>query len=174
MKIRKAHAGESPALVVVEMDAGHLFKTADPEIMGNAGVLGLPPEIYAPYIARGDIFVAVDEADRAVGFAAMGWMDSEAYLAELSVMRAHQRKGVGAALVAACEEWALVQGQHSIILHTYRRLAWNGPYYEKLGFKFLAPETCQGPDAQKQRQNEAKHGVRLHERVFMRKTLERE
>lgn len=65
-----------------------------------------------------ETLMAVDEADRAVGFAELSirpyaeGCSSErvAYLEGWFVEEAERRKGVGAALVAAAEEWGRAQG----------------------------------------------------------------
>ena len=171
MKIRKAWPGESPKIVAVEKDAGEIFRQIGMgDIVDHADEV-MTDDMYAEFIEDGDVFVAVDEQDEPVGFATMGQMDGEAYLVELSVHRSAQGKGLGRKLINAAIDWAKKRGDKTLLLSTFRDVPWNGPYYERLGFVILEERDCQRPDMQRQRTMEAKGGLDMTRRVFMRKPL---
>ena len=82
--------------------------------------------------------------DPPVGFAHVVVVDGDAHLEQLAVHPAHARRGIGTALVhAACEEarWA---GHDRLSLTTYRDVAFNAPFYRRLGFaEVTAPSAWQ-------------------------------
>ena len=87
-------------------------------------------------LADGRLWVAVLDR-RTVGFALADVVDGDAYLAEIDVLPAFGRQGIGTALVRAVAGWARSCGFTAITLVTFRHLPWNAPFYEKLGFSIL-------------------------------------
>jgi GNAT superfamily N-acetyltransferase len=77
----------------------------------------------------------------AVGFAHVMEVEGEAHLEQLAVHPAHQRAGVGSALVRAAKREAASRGYDSLSLRTYRDIAWNAPFYQRFGFVAEAPRT---------------------------------
>lgn len=71
-------------------------------------------------------------------------MDGLAYLAQLSVLPTHGRRGIGATLVGAVEGWARDRGLGTLTLTTFADVAWNAPSYERLGFA-VVPEALWTP-----------------------------
>ena len=59
---------------------------------------------------------------------------SELHICEMSVHPAHQRRGIGAGMIRASQVDARNCGFSALTLTTYRDLAWNGPFYTRLGF----------------------------------------
>lgn len=78
--------------------------------------------------------VATDEGSEVVGFAHVLPYDAHAHLEQLSVLPAHGRRGIGAALVRAAMEEARWAGHEVMSLTTYRDVPWNAPFYARLGF----------------------------------------
>ena len=74
----------------------------------------------------------------AVGFVELCEVDGEGYLAELAVLPGHMRRGHGTALVRAACDWAREQGYPAITLTTFGEVAWNAPFYQRLGFVEVA------------------------------------
>ncbi|MGZ6673473.1 MAG: GNAT family N-acetyltransferase, partial [Solirubrobacteraceae bacterium] len=58
---------------------------------------------------------------------------------------AHARRRVGAALVEHLAALAAAEGRPALTLTTFRDVPWNAPYYERLGFRVVAPAD-QGPE----------------------------
>jgi len=55
-------------------------------------------------------------------------------------------------------------------LTTFRKVAWNAPYYTRLGFAVLEPY-CFGPGMKQVFENEKAHGLKVQDRVAMARTL---
>jgi GNAT superfamily N-acetyltransferase len=73
----------------------------------------------------------------AVGFACVELVDGAAHIWQVSVHPRAARQGRGRALLNAVCDWATVQGLPAVTLTTFRDVAWNGPFYAKLGFREL-------------------------------------
>ncbi|MQW75500.1 GNAT family N-acetyltransferase [Nocardioides sp. dk4132] len=76
--------------------------------------------------------------DPPVGFAHVVVIDGDAHLEQLAVQPAHARQGIGAALVQAAREEARWAGHDRLSLTTYRDVAFNAPFYRRLGFTEVA------------------------------------
>ena len=62
--------------------------------------------------------------------------------------------------------WAAAQALSAITLTTFTKVAWNGPYYERLGFRYL-PEDQIGPELREIRRQEARRGLDAWPRACM-------
>ena len=85
-------------------------------------------------IAKGCLWVALHEGV-AVGFATASVIDGSGYLDQLDVRPEFTRIGIGTGLVSAVIDWARAEKFSRLSLITFRHLAWNAPFYEKLGFR---------------------------------------
>jgi GNAT superfamily N-acetyltransferase len=81
----------------------------------------------------------------AVGYARAEVRGGLAYLEEMDVLPEHGRRGLGGRLVEAVCAWAHDHHFPAVTLTTFRDVPWNGPFYEKLGFRPVAPEDW-GPE----------------------------
>jgi len=72
-----------------------------------------------------------------VGFASVEIVDGLAHLWQLSVHPSAGRRGIGTALMKAVFDWATALGYEAVTLTTFRDVSWNGPFYERLGFRAL-------------------------------------
>ncbi|KAJ3327641.1 hypothetical protein HDU93_001853 [Gonapodya sp. JEL0774] len=80
-----------------------------------------------------------------VGFAMIEVFDQHhAHLAEISVDPTYGRLGIGTALVRRVLNWAASQNFKKMTLTTFRDVAWNHPFYEKLGFCVLSDGEIMG------------------------------
>lgn len=143
---------------------GYLITPAAPEDVANlvftdlaasklfAGTGYLPEEALADHvpvttleaaIPTGHIF-AVHHKGAAVGFALTSVRGTSLYLDQLSVDPAHGRRGLGAALMARVLQDARRRRLKWVTLSTFRDLAWNGPFYRRLGFRELPDAQLQG------------------------------
>ena len=167
-RIRRAREAEYPLLPAVERSAARLFATTDmPEIAeGQTSDLA-----FIEAVARaGAIFVAADEDDRPAGFAFVGFLDRALHLYELSVAENHGRRGLGRRLVADACAFAKAESVDAMTLSTFRDIPWNGPFYEKLGFRFLGKNEWT-PALLLLHHREADLGLPVARRGFMRKDL---
>jgi GNAT superfamily N-acetyltransferase len=99
----------------------------------------------------------------------VGIVDAMAHLWQLSVHPSESRRGRGSALVMAVCDWAASQGYAAVTLTTFRDVAWNGPFYARMGFRVL---TDLAPGLAAVRANEILIGHdALGPRIAMRKDL---
>ena len=106
-----------------------------------------------------------------MGLAIAGRVDGEGYLAELSVLPDHGRRGLGRAMIATVEDWARARSHTRLYLTTFRNVPWNRPYYERLGFSVI-DEAQVGPDLAAIRKGERARGIdRISPRVCMVRDL---
>ncbi|HEX7663387.1 MAG TPA: GNAT family N-acetyltransferase [Polyangiaceae bacterium] len=141
---RLARADELATLVAIDDDACTLYVEAGRDV-------DLPPEIdpfviaeharWRESIEHGRVTMAVDADGAPIGFAALGLVDGEPHLQQVSVRRRAMNRGIGRALVEHAIRW----GRGTLWLTTYSDLAWNRPLYEKMGFVCVDEADC-GPE----------------------------
>lgn len=116
------------ALLGDDLDADYVAELAD--VTGRA--------------AQVDVLVAVDDAGAVLGGIAyipgpgpLAWFDDpgEVGLRMLAVAPEAQRRGVGAALLAASVQRARAAGKHRILLHTTLPMTTAHRLYERAGFR---------------------------------------
>jgi GNAT superfamily N-acetyltransferase/sporulation protein YlmC with PRC-barrel domain len=76
----------------------------------------------------------IGDDDGVAGYIFVFPLDDAAYIAQVSVHPAHQRKGLGTALLDTADAWAEVQGLSALSLVTYTDVPWNAPWYRRIGF----------------------------------------
>jgi GNAT superfamily N-acetyltransferase len=109
---------------------------------GSSHDPGLPFSVLHEAQQAGLLFVALAPDGRAVGLAtcridaAPGPFGLEVCLDQLSVEPEHGRIGLGGALLAAVYERARDHPSQlsGVWLSTFRKIAWNGPFYRRHGF----------------------------------------
>jgi GNAT superfamily N-acetyltransferase len=163
--IRTALEADVPLLAEVERSAGELFagvamkSTVDP-------MHTVPPDVLERARLEGNLWVAVDEADRPTGFVLVTVYDGTTFVAELSVARPAQGRGLGAAMMRTAIDAAKDRSHRAVTLTTFRDVAWNRPFYEKLGFRVLAPSEL-SPELAAVLGDEASRGLAPDERCAM-------
>lgn len=105
-----------------------------------------------------------------VGFLLAEALPSSLFIAEISLQKEWQGKGIGRRLICYVAEQARENGYTSLTLTTFRDVPWNGPLYARLGFERLADETLPALLHQK-REEEAAHGLAYESRCAMRLML---
>jgi GNAT superfamily N-acetyltransferase len=141
--IRAPRRDELGALVAIERDAGALFTTVGmPEIAYDDP--GTVPAL-EPFRVGGHAWVAVDADDRPIAYLISAVVDGCAHVEQVSVAPAHARRRLGAALIDHLAAVAGAEGRRAVTLTTFRDVPWNAPYYERLGFRVIAPAD-QGPE----------------------------
>jgi GNAT superfamily N-acetyltransferase len=94
---------------------------------------------------QGLLWVARDDGTP-IGFAHVTLLESSAaHLAEIDVLPAHGRRGLGRQLVMTVCRWAEQAGYDAVTLTTFRNVPWNMPFYAKLGFAEIPPAETSRP-----------------------------
>ena len=121
-------------------------------------------------LSAGTTLLAVDTQGDPIGFAAVGAIDGEPYLAQLSVRVRCMQRGVGSALVEAAARMISEFGAPALWLTTYAHLPWNRPFYQRRGFDLVPDDQC-GAGMTRQLFLERRWLPRPEERVAMRRTM---
>jgi GNAT superfamily N-acetyltransferase len=126
----------------------------------------IPFEVYVPLQTDGLVLVAED-AGELIGFAASQVCEDALHLWELDVLQGRQGQGVGRALIAATIALALRRACPAVTLTTFSEIAWNAPFYARLGFEMLDVGTL-NPRLATIREREARLGFDMPRRCVMR------
>jgi GNAT superfamily N-acetyltransferase len=117
---------------------------------------------------HGRLWVALAD-DRPVGFAHVKVLEPRvAHLEEIDVHPEHGRRGLGTQLVTAVCEWAAAEGYQFVTLTTFKDVAWNRPFYERLGFEVI-PSGGLSPALRAVVNDETRRGLDPDRRVVMRR-----
>ena len=134
-QIERAAPTQVDAICAIERKAVQMFR--DHPAWPFYAALSIPPEMLQEAIQRGLVWVAlVAESDDPVGFV---WLDTEhggdvIGIAEIDVLPAYSKRGIGAALLERACEWARSAGYRRVDLGTLADVPWNAPFYAKHGF----------------------------------------
>ncbi len=167
-RVRAARREDGPVLQEIERLAGARFREAGLATVANHDPASL--EELAEYADSGRSWVAVDEADKAVGYVIVDDADCNAHVEQMSVVPEHQNRGVGRSLLARVHAWASSTGRRAITLTTYSEVPWNRALYEHLGFRVLN-DTEIGPELRAIRGAEKARGLDVAPRMCMRREL---
>jgi GNAT superfamily N-acetyltransferase len=161
--IRRGREDEAERLREIERDAALLFRASPVPYAADLEVTDAA--VFIAAAREGWLLVA---GDVAVGFAVMQPLDGEVYLRELDVMRAHQRQGLGLALVEASMSLVRSRGHRALLLTTFREVPWNAPWYRRIGF-IDVPAAERGPELLALLAQEKAHGHAMRGRVALRR-----
>ena len=121
---------------------------------------------FADAVRNGRLWVAL-AGDTPVGFALVEVLAGDLpHLEEIDVHPAHGRRGLGTALVRTICEWATTSGYSMVTLTTFRAVAWNFPFYSRLGFVEIPRESLR-PELAAVISEEAHRGLDPDTRVVM-------
>jgi predicted N-acetyltransferase YhbS len=131
VSLRETRIADIFRLQEIERAAGELFRDSELIDIDNMAVIPMADHIAS---VENGISIVAEIKDRIAGFV-MGEMQGEvAYLRELDVDIAFQRRGIGAVLVNAYVEAARAKGAEAVYLSTFRAPPWNAPFYRRMGF----------------------------------------
>lgn len=130
--IRLATVSDLPAVRAVELSAATVFIGTHMGFAANHAP-NHPTDLRAA-IDRRLMWVAVTNAD-VIGFLFAEPTRDGLYVRELAVAAPSQQQGHGTQLMATVIATARQRGDTRLLLTTDRSLAWNAPFYTRLGFR---------------------------------------
>jgi GNAT superfamily N-acetyltransferase len=119
----------------VEIASGQRFREVGLEAIADDEPP--PTTVFEAYAAAGRAWVAVAARSGLIGFVIVDMVDGAAHIEQVSVVPAHQGRGVGRALIEQVRRWAVENGLPTLSLTTFNDVPWNRPLYEHLGFRVL-------------------------------------
>ncbi|HEU4653577.1 MAG TPA: GNAT family N-acetyltransferase [Steroidobacteraceae bacterium] len=163
-RIRKATDRDLPSLPAIEQAACMLFLETR-----YAALAEHPNASEHIDTAHDRVWVATYQ-DVPIGFAMARVHGDTVHLCELHIHPNFSRRGLGSQLIDHVAAWARTQNAISLTLTTFADIAWNGPYYSRLGFTTVArPELSE--HLRVILQAEAAVGVPMEHRIAMRRDL---
>lgn len=163
--IRSARPADLAALPAIERAAAALFQTTSYPEMADAPLASSELHLDQDYI-----WVVVDANNAPIGFAIVHVLKESVHLHELDVHPKYARQGLGRRLIATIAEWARNRGACALTLTTFADIAWNGPYYTRLGFRTLEVSTL-NREQLAIRQDETNIGLPMAQRICMQLDL---
>ncbi len=143
-RIRLATDADIPALQAVGIAADRRFLAVGlPEYADGTTI---PTDAAQRAIARGDLWVA--ERSGVVGWILLGRVGGECCIGQVSVDPAFGRAGIGTTLLRHALTVARRRGEGSVVLSTEANVPWNGPWYEREGFRRIPEDALSGPLAE--------------------------
>ncbi|MBB4136131.1 GNAT family N-acetyltransferase [Gordonia humi] len=168
MKIRHAGEADLTRIRAVEVAAGAPFADLGMDLV--AGDEPISRERLSEFVVAGHAWVVADDRDRAVAYLLVESVDGLAHVEQVSVCPDHAGHGLGADLIENVAAWARRHGYPAMTLTTYVDVPWNGPYYERLGFRYL-PVSEETAGLRTIRAAERDHGLDRWPRACMRREL---
>ena len=163
--IAPAGAGHIDSIPRIELAAATRFSMVD--LPPHVRYRVTEPASVRQALERETLWVATTAEDQAVGFALADVMDGQAWLEEIDVLPQYWGRGIGTELVRTVLRWASEQSHEFLALITFRHLAWNAPFYARLGFEMVRPAE-HGPGVRGLIEEEAAIGIDVADRVVMR------
>ncbi|MEU6831289.1 GNAT family N-acetyltransferase [Nocardia beijingensis] len=165
--IRPATPEDLPVLQDIERVAGEPFA----EIGMTAVADDEPPSLATlrQFQQAGRAWVWTDD-DLPIGYLVAGVVDGNAHIEQVSVRPEHARRRIGKRLLDRAARWAAAAGLPALTLTTFTEVPWNGPYYERLGFRYLSAGE-ETPGLVALRAAERAHGLDRWPRACMRAEL---
>lgn len=168
--VRRALNSDLHSLSKIEYLAGQRFASAGmPQIAAMTREDLFPTDLARRLARDGSLWVAVHD-EIPVGFAAAEETDGYGYLYELDVLPEHAGQKLGWTLVNTVEAWARTNGLRGVTLSTFREIAWNRPYYERMGFSEW-PRADLTPGHEKSWRMQARN-LDMTKRLFMIKSFD--
>ncbi|MEQ5787582.1 GNAT family N-acetyltransferase [Erythrobacter sp. NFXS35] len=159
--LRLARPADSTAMPGIELAAASAF-AAEPDFDFTHTRAEAD---YARLIRKGHCLVA-HVGDAMAGFLVAEPFSRELHIWEMDVLPAFQRRGIGAGLVRAAQIDARNTGFKALTLTTFRDVAWNAPFYARLGFEEVTAIDAH-PRLAGELANEADDGLRAERRCAM-------
>ncbi|POS83102.1 hypothetical protein EPUL_005014 [Erysiphe pulchra] len=167
--IRKGKISDIPHLRHVETSAGNRYRTIGLDVVADSNIVD--SERLASMSDANHLWVAVDKFGP-IGFLCGEELDGNFHIVEVSVSHECQGRGIGKSLMATMLEQITTEHSFkSVTLTTYRSVAWNGPWYSRMGFGEVHPRLLGSAYDSILETEEARYGFDKHERCLMMKDL---
>ncbi|CAG8961625.1 hypothetical protein HYFRA_00006161 [Hymenoscyphus fraxineus] len=167
--IRSARSSDIPLLDRVERSAAEVFRTVDLDTLADRPTLDI--HTLAVMTRSNHLWIAVNDWDQPIGFLGGESMHGNFHITEISVARDFQGRGIGKALMRTMMEQVQSEGYKFITLTTFKDVPWNGPWYQKLGFKEVSPRAMKKQYSEILKEEAQSAGVDPDRRCIMRKLL---
>ncbi len=168
MRIRLARMEDLARLRDIERAASELFAEIGMDAVATDEPLSL--ETLASYQKAGRAWAQTPSDDHVAAYIIVDVVDGAAHIEQVSVDPSYAHRRLGRDLIEHVAQWAAEQSLSALTLTTFTDVAWNGPYYERLGFRFLA-ESELSPGLRAIQAQEASHGLDTWPRACMRRSL---
>lgn len=165
--IRLARDADLPALQEVERAAGRSFAELGMTLVAEDA----PPSlaVLREFQEAGRAWVRT-AGDVPVAYLIADVVDGCAHVEQVTVAPEHARRRIGAGLIEALAAWARERAVPALTLTTFTEVPWNGPYYLRLGFRYLDDDELT-PGLRAIRAAEAVAGLDAWPRACMRRDL---
>lgn len=163
MRIRPATHAELPLLRGIERAAGTWFRgiglteIADDEPLSVEELDGFRRAGRA-WVAVGRAGDAPDGSEHVIAYLVAAPVDGNLHVEQVSVHPEAARRGIGRALIDHAARHAAEQGMPALTLTTFSDVAWNAPYYRRIGFRTLRDDEIT-PELRELVRREAEHGL---------------
>jgi GNAT superfamily N-acetyltransferase len=166
--VRAARDDDLPALRSIERAAGRSFARLGMTLVAEDE----PPPIeeLGAYHREGRAWVRTDGDDRPVAYLLGDEVDGCAHLEQVTVHPDWAHRRLGQQLLERLRAWATERHLPAITLTTFTDVPWNGPYYQRLGFR-VVDEAQLTPGLRRIRSSEADRGLDAWPRAAMRLDL---
>jgi|SRR4051812_13144869 GNAT superfamily N-acetyltransferase len=168
--IRAARDRDVAGMIAVEAVAGRMFAEVGMDFVAEDDP-GTVEELL-PYVRDGRAWVVDGDDGVPAAYLIADWVDGNVHVEQVSVDPRYAGRRIGASLVEHVAQWARERGAPALTLTTYTEVAWNGPYYERLGFRRLTDAELT-PGLRRIRAAEAAHGLDRWPRAGMLRELGR-
>jgi GNAT superfamily N-acetyltransferase len=135
--IRPARIEDIDVLRDIERRAGQSFLAVGMDAIAHDD----PPsaEDLTEYINGERAWVVAHDEDRPTAYVLVDRIDDKAHIEQVTVDPERARLGLGAKLIEHVAEWARANHLDGLTLTTFAAVPWNAPYYQRLGFRTMAP-----------------------------------
>lgn len=132
--VRRTRIADAPLLPAIERSAGEAFRQI-PSLAWLADGDDHPVATHLAHIRSGTSWIALDSMDAPIGFLIGDRSDDRFFIVEFSVKIDRQRSGTGSSLLSFVIDQVRQENVTSIMMTTFRDVAWNAPFYRRFGFR---------------------------------------